>query len=296
MHHAKNHQANNISNITTYWRGGPQNKNKVDKGYLEKAVQIALSLAVQLEQQSKPLIQVRDIVMENIVVVDTKDGATDFIKMSNTDTDSWYSPRNQRLEICALGRIFYEMFTLGSPPSKPASNSSNSNTATSTSSTVFGNALRINIDDEECENNEDDDYQSRPQRRRRDDDGRGQSISTQLEVKGLPSSICRLVTDMLENENVNNELEWLFCNDQAIPTFELLVCDLRQMSDLPKSFLHDSLRMRWKPAIANKLYCRDVELQQAIAVAGRVSQSENELEEFGDIKAHQVLMVSGHSG
>jgi len=148
--------------------------------------------------------------------------------------------------------------------------------------------------DEEYEN-ENGYEQARPQRRRLADQGAEQSVRTLLETKGMPSSICRLVADMLENENSNG----LFCSDQAISALSDVICDLQQMVDAPQSFLHDSLLMRWKPVIPNKLYCRDVELQQALAVSGQMFQCGNEggdVEVEGPIKAHEVLMVSGHSG
>jgi len=282
MHHAKNRQA--CPNTAT-WRGSQRNK-KGDKIYLETAVQIALSMATKLEQQSKPSIHVRDIVMKNVVVINTQDGETDFIQRSNY---AGCSSRNQRLEIAALGRILYEMFTHGSsPPLRKAAPASNSS--------VFSrDDLRMSIAEDKKSEDEDGYEQARPQRRRREDQGEDQNVRALLVTKGMPSSVCRLVADMLENEV---DPSGLLCNDQVISTLTDVVCDLQQMMDAPQSFLHDSLLMRWKPVLSNKLYCRDAELQQALAVAGSISQCGNEKKTLMDDLpiSHGVLMVSGHSG
>ena len=109
---------------------------------------------------------------------------------------------------------------------------------------------------------------------------------------------------MLENEDYEQNM---FYSDNAISTFADLVVDLKQMVDNPKAFLHDSLLMRWKPVIADKLYCREDELQLALEVADRVSTigssssgiSNGKYNEFHSMEGYdqqEVLMVSGHSG
>lgn len=192
----------------------------------------------------------------------------------------------------------------GSSPPQSIRDSRRSNAIESNA--TFGQSLRISSG--ECSDGIMEDMiepshehsASRPLRRRRE--GPELSVTDTLQGKGMPSSICRLIADMLENDNHHDEMGSLFCNDQAISTFKDVVSDLKQMVDNPKSFLHDSLLMRWKPVLAaNKLYCRDGELTQALGVADRVvsqcggNKAMEETLEYSP-RSQEVLMISGHSG
>ena len=278
------------------WRGS-QN-DKVDKKYIEQAARVALSLAVKLlEQQSTSPLRQRDVTLDNIVVINTQEGEADFIQTSNDGI----SPRDQRKEIYALGLIFYEMFTLGSVP-PPSTTSIETNTTASTPS--FGlSFLQISSSGTGRHTNGSEEEQVR-QRRRPNPQDEKPRVANQLQGKGLPRPICRLIADMLENEDYEQNM---FYSDNAISTFADLVVDLKQMVDNPKAFLHDSLLMRWKPVIADKLYCREDELQLALEVADRVSTigssssgiSNGKYNEFHSMEGYdqqEVLMVSGHSG
>ena len=122
-----------------------------------------------------------------------------------------------------------------------------------------------------------------------------------LEGKSLPSSIRRLISDMLENETGRGNNGLFTNNTNAITTFRDVVCDLQQMETNSKSFLFDSLLSRWKPQICNKLYCREGELKIALEVAGRVHSHDGvgrELDEVMSVgtSGTEVIMLSGHSG
>lgn len=147
------------------------------------------------------------------------------------------------------------------------------------------------------EDAEDPAVEHRARRRRKDDE---RSVRDMLHAQGLPSSICRLVADMMDNDDSEN----LFARDAAVASFADVVADLEQMRDRPREFLHDSMRMRFKPVIGKKLYCREKEMGLALEVAGRCDHREQgmeELLEFGGVAegvriSREVLMVSGHTG
>lgn len=328
----------------TSWRGttntngsssSADGNKEADKAYLEHAVRVALSLALKLlkqkqQQQSSStattddnnnmLIHERDITIDNIVVINTEIGEADFIRTSNNASRTNNSRDAERSEIYALGRLFYEIFTRGSkslPP--PRRTSGETTTVSSTSSSSIGNVLSMS----ENENNSGDgsdeqDEQTRHQRQRREQNygeqqpggSNGQSIKDTLQSEGMPSSICRLLIDMLQNEDGS-----LFCNESAMSSMEDVVSDLQQMNQSPKSFLHDSLLLRWKPVVPDRLYCKDKELKEALDVAERVFSSccgdnghdknvsgEEILDDpsMNDMMyphdMQQILMISGHSG
>ena len=113
---------------------------------------------------------------------------------------------------------------------------------------------------------------------------------TTLEDAGLPPSICRLVSDMLENDNDSGGL---FRNDRSIASFSDAVYDLQQMVDDHNSFLHDSLIFSLEPIIPVKLYGRNDELLQCLEVACAIGQREGESTRMGH--SQSAIMVSGFS-
>jgi len=105
----------------------------------------------------------------------------------------------------------------------------------------------------------------------------------------------------------------LFQYDKSISCFADVVMDLEQMIDQPKDFLYDKIRLSAKPAVRNKLYSRQKELEQGLELAGRSAswyyQDDDEDEkagkEYDEARAidalsspvkQEVLLVSGQPG
>ena len=270
--------------VVMSWRDAGGKNNWDEKSFLEKAVKVALSLATKLDQQ-RETIHERDVNVANIVVTNTRDGEANFIRTSYAQGSAPVS--TDPAKIYALGRVLYSIFAREPPP--PSSEAA---------LTSLQSSLRFDEvwkQDEKAGHEDPVTSLSRPQRRRRHSGGPRASIRSTLEAMSLPSSVCRLLTDMLDNEHH----AMLILKDNALTSMGDVVDDLTQMDENPGSFLHDSLLRRWKPVISNKkLYYRDAELARTLEVAGRVSWCGTELddeEEHADM-SHEVLMVPGHSG
>ena len=198
---------------------------KMDKDYLEKAARVALSLAIKLEKLVKAnrVIDEKIIVIDNVVVNDTENDEADFVRKERSTSANATNPsdttfsQGQRLKICALGRIFFELFTQGSAP-LPSSRegitlkSRFKSTASRFGTSTFQSALHILGGDSE-DDNHDTERSGAWKQPRRSGQGKEKSARTMLQLAGLPSSICRLVADMLENDYNS---EGLFCHDQSI--------------------------------------------------------------------------------
>lgn len=259
------------------WSGGI-----IDKEYLEKAVHVALSLATSLQRQHAPdssgFLPETEICVDNVLVTTVEeDSQADFVQKSILPRYGWGAASySQRIAICALGRVFFELFTLGDKPPRK-----NSNTALTTVAPLSLEHVQKLLDDDSGDSKKTAKKQARHEEEKEDED----APYKLLQNAGLPHSICRLVSDMLENSG------GLFSHDDSIATFSDCVTDLSQMAKKPKSFLHDTLVMR-KPKIPNKLYCRDDSLKQCLDVAQQVVDSDS----IFDRHSRSAIMLSGCSG
>lgn len=272
---------------------------RIDKGYLEKATRVALSLAKRLHEcygkVSSNSLQDKDIIVGKIVVTNTDTCEIDFVNISPSPTSFGNipstAPQCQRSAISFLGRVFYEMFTQGT--SCPLSTIDDSK---SDAEDQFALALKIAGSSEN-----EDGYESEGERRRK----QPRRISEEsaeltkhyeaLQLEGLPPSICQLVADMLGNENADGSLGGLFRPDHLVGSFSDVISDLQQMVDEPNSFLHNSLLMRLAPVIPDKLYGRNDELQQCLEIANAVCKRKYS-SAIGLEHSQSVIMISGHSG
>ena len=96
------------------------------------------------------------------------------------------------------------------------------------------------------------------------------SVSTTLQQAGVPSSICRLISDALSNRD-DVDFGKLFQYDKSISSFTDVILDLEQMIDNPRDFLYDTIRLSGRPTIRKKLYCREKEMEWGMELAGRAA-------------------------
>ncbi|KAK1736831.1 putative AAA ATPase [Skeletonema marinoi] len=278
---------------------------KMDETYTLKAAQIALSLSKYLGRQFEqekyaksshedlPSIRCEDIVVDNVIVtnVDSGEAVLESTSSLGGATNHRSGGNTERRQVLALGMILYELFTQGTPPPRQIQESLKS----SGSVLSFVTSLRISEKSEEEDgdrkasggdrrkNKDDDDDNDmkgeadhsaqesfvRKQRRRRcDEKGKEESVPTLLKLAGVPSSICRLISDMLSNRD-DADFGGLFQYDKAVSCFAEAIMDLEQMVDEPKGYLHDTIRLSAKPTVLNKLYSRQKELEQGIELARR---------------------------
>jgi len=240
---------------------------RVDKTYLEKASRVALSLAEQLAKQydANPADLTMDVCVDNAVVTDTSKGEASFGEASDISSgNDASSPQDERAIIAWLGRVYYELFTQKPFPSPSPSSEESEGTPGEAS---FDCAL--NIKEAEDDGQEPDDQNRRQKQRRVVDDGTQQRHH---DLSRLPNPARRLVSDMLENESFGSG--GLFRHDEAVASLSDVVCDVRQMVQDPKSYLHDSILMRWEPVIPeDRMYGRNDELRQCLEMARKVSES-----------------------
>lgn len=280
---------------------------RIDKSYLEKATVVALSLAKNLDERyggscSNVIIHEKDLLMENITVTNKSDGEVDVVYVSLASATKAPAPQqqNQRPAIFALGKIYYELFTQGCSCCLPLSTLTSGQKPTVDSfsdPSSFDVALKITGDtsneDEGSSSSEDDTRQRRKQPRRVTEKDEC-SHYTQLQLAGLPPSLCRLVSDMLENGDGSGVL---FLHDQSVAKLSDVISDLSQMVECPKSFLHDSLIIRLEPIIPDKLYGRNHELQKCLDVADEVISQRESIKSSVEISHPQsAIMISGFSG
>jgi len=287
----------------------------MDRSYILSATKVALSLSKKLGRQfetedSHVIIHCKDITVDNIVVTNAHDGDAEFSlkeflpsnsngvrKMSMLDHNN-----SERRQILALGMVLYELFSQGSlpPPRFPQP-------FQSSGSLSFASSLRIS--DDELGDRVDDNKPAKAaqfsrRQRRRCDEGKEKSVATMLQLAGIPSSMCRLVSDMLSNRD-DSEFGSLFQYDKSASCFTDVILDLKQKIAKPIDFLYDTVRLSAKPTIRKKLYFREKELEQGFALAqratyyrcGRTTIEEEELsyQEVPSIK-QEVLLITGHSG
>lgn len=133
---------------------------------------------------------------------------------------------------------------------------------------------------------------SRQKQRRQSNEGTDQT-HYRYGLSCLPNPVRRLVSDMLDNETCSRSSDGvLFCHDESVALLSDVVCDLQQMVDNSKSFLHDSLLLRWEPVIPDStLYGRENELNQCLEVADAVSKSTVIMEH-----SQSAIMISGRAG
>jgi hypothetical protein len=252
----------------------------IDKQYIEKAVRIALSLATILQKQhvsdSNGFMPEKEICIDNVLVITSdEDVQSDFVQKTILPRYGWGAASySQRIAICNLGGIFFELFSLGDKPPRKDPNT----TLTSVAPLSLEYVQKI-ID-------EGDSQKSAKKHARREEKNEDEDVPyTLLQNAGMPHSICRLVSDMLENSG------GLFSHDNSVASFSDAVSDLRQMVEKPKSFLYDALKMR-TPTIPKKLYCRDDALKQCLDVAQQVVDSDS----IFDRHSRSGIMLSGCSG
>eukprot|EP00985_Skeletonema_marinoi_P023616 scaffold15822_cov73-Skeletonema_marinoi.AAC.1 len=319
---------------------------KMDETYTFKAAQIALSLSKYLGRQFEqekdaknshedlPSISCEDIVVDNVIVtnVDSGEAVLESTSSLGGATNHRSGGNTERRQVLALGMILYAIFTQGTPPPRQIQESLKS----SGSILSFGTSLRISEKSEEEEDddrrasggdrrkNKDDDDDNdmnreadhsaqesfvRKQRRRRcDEKEKEESVPTLLKLAGVPSSIGRLISDMLSNRD-DADFGGLFQYDKAVSCFAEAIMDLEQMVDEPKGYLHDTIRLSAKPTVRNKLYSRQKELEQGIELARRSAVAGYHKEEEGreeHVEAcamdtsssvkQEVLVISGLPG
>ena len=325
--------------------------NKMNDTYILNAAQIALSLAKNLGSQfddkhheddgmamKRPSISCDDIILKNVIVTNVGNGeavieSTKKYSSNAGTTNIHRSASNiERQQVLALGMILYELFTQGSPPPRRIQQSLKESTRSVLS---FGTSLRISDSDDDDDDdrlalggdrrkNEDgssldetdhsaqEDFVRKTRRRQSQEVGKEESVPILLKLAGVPCSICRLISNMLSNRD-DADFGRLFQYDKSISCFADVVMDLEQMIDQPKDFLYDKIRLSAKPAVRNKLYSRQKELEQGLELAGRSAswyyQDDDEDEkagkEYDEARAidalsspvkQEVLLVSGQPG
>ena len=268
-------------------------------------------------------ISCEDICVDNVMVKNVENGEavldrTNLISssMSGASTGS----NTERRQVLALGMILYELFTQGSSPPRQIQQ------AIKSSGTVlsFGTSLRIseatekddvdedrgasggdrrkNKDEDDEDNNADEkgaddnsaqeSYVRKQRRRIGGDEGKEETIPTLLKRAGVPSSISRLISDMLSNRD-DADFGGLFQYDKSVSCFDDVIMDLEQMIDQPKDFLYGTVRLSAKPTVRNKLYSRQKELEQGIGLATRSSVWHQQEEGFGEERFEDVGGIDG---
>ncbi len=279
-------------------------------------------------------INCEDICVNNVMVKNV-DGEAVLDRtnlLSSTKGGASNGSNTERRQVLALGMILYELFTQGSSPPRQIQQAMKS----SGSVLSFGTSLRIsgadendadddrmasggdrrkNKDDDDDNKNEEgaDDNSAqesfvRKQRRRiGGDEGKEETVPTLLKRAGVPSSISRLISDMLSNRD-DVDFGGLFQYDKSVSCFDDVIMDLEQMIDQPKDFLYDTVRLSAKPTVRNKLYSRQKELEQGVELAARSAARCRQEEGFGEERfedvgemnessvKQEVLLVSGLPG
>ena len=261
--------------IAFHKRNSGSQAKVIDKKYLEDAALVGLSMARALSEYSTV-----EIATANVIVSDTKFGEVKFVDLDTaTPSESSYG---QRRAIFALGRVYYEMLTQGlSPP------------PSSEQESTFDVALNISQDDDV---GDDDDAGEQENKRKQPRGMFGQAVHchyyASLEIAGVPPSLCRLVSNMLENDNASGGL---FCSDEAVASLSDVIDDLQHMVDDPASYLHDALIFRLEPTIPdNELYGRVDELSQIMGVAKAIPFPENSASALE--QAQSAIIISGFPG
>ncbi|KAL3804648.1 hypothetical protein HJC23_008463 [Cyclotella cryptica] len=289
-------------------------RGEPSKNFFLAAVKIALSLAIKLdsrcEMNSDGYITEGDIVFSNVVVNAELTGDSDFRTKSWTDKESGKSrDLNVRAAILCLGRVFFELFTSGAAlPPKPIENTDTESSFLSISEGKKTSTVSVDDGIESYESAIHErlhaSYSKSPfamkisncpggergilsipnKHRRAFDQDEERSALMLMQTAGVPSSVCRLINDMLMNDELG-DFGSLFRHD-----FSDVVEDLKQMCDNPDLFLYDTLPTRFMPVICDNMYGRGKELQVADDIAGKVSSPKAE-----GMK-QEVIMISGHSG
>ncbi len=286
---------------------------KMDRAYILSATKVALSLSKKLGRQfetkdSSLLIHCHDITVDNVCVTNAQDCDAYFSLMDFSPRESsgvqksFMSNNSERKQILALGLILYEVFTQGSLPPQRFQQLNQSSGGLS-----FASSLRISDDEHSVsvdDNKSAETAHFSRRQRRRCDEGKEKSVAVMLQLAGVPSSVCRLVSDMLSNRD-DAEFGTLFQYDKSASCFTDVILDLNQKAEKPVDFLWDTVRLSAKPTIRNKLYFREKELEQGIALAERatsyrrgrmiVAEEGSLLQVEAPIK-QEVLLITGHSG
>jgi len=316
---------------------------KMDETYTFKAAQIALSLSKYLGRQFEqekdaknshedlPSISCEDVVVDNVIVtnVDSGEAVLKSASPSSGTTNHRSGGNIERRQVLAFGMILYELFTQGTPPPRQIQESLKSSGSILSFGTLriseqskeedvddwnaSGGNRRKNKDDDddndmkgEADHSAQESFVRKQRRRRCDGKGKEESVSTLLKLAGVPSSICRLISDMLSNRD-DADFGGLFQYDKAVSCFAEVIMDLEQMVDQPKGYLHDTMRLSAKPIVQNKLYSRQKELEQGIELARRSAAGyhmEEDREEYVEACAmdaspsvkQEVLVITGLPG
>ena len=292
---------------------------KMDDTYTLKAAQIALSLAKYLQNNSSEDISAQisceDIRVNNVMVKNVENGEA-VLERTNLLSSSMggaTGSNTERGQVLALGVVLYELFSQGNPPPRQIQQALKS----SGSVLSFGTSLRIseandgrgasggdrrkNKDDDDnneeegaIDNSAQESYVRKQRRRIGGDEGKEETIPTLLKRAGVPSSISRLISDMLSNRD-DADFGGLFQYDKSVSCFDDVIMDLEQMIDQPKDFLFDTVRLSAKPTVRNKLYSRQKELEQGIGLAARSAAWYQQEEGFGGERFEDVGEMNGSS-
>jgi len=124
-----------------------------------------------------------------------------------------------------------------------------------------------------------------------------------LQERGLPLSICQLISDLLEAENGNQ-----FISDKTLLSLKETKFDLMRMITHPGRFLHDHTcptkaydRTALFSQMNGELYGREKELSALMDTASRVSMRSQRSTGIisssgGDDYLCEAIFLSGHSG
>jgi len=241
------------------------------------------------------LILIEDIVPDNIIVVSleqTEDGiscAKDFtaaivdVKPATSGRDMFETPKLTQRSVCfALGKILFELFSQGDPlfildmPSVINGDQEDS----------FGDLLNcMNLGEEDGIMPSDSDdaqpatkksFQSPFHTTMTAVSPEATKAKACLEERGMPLSICRLVSDLLEAEEGKPNQ---YISDTALLSLEEAQIDLTQMRLHPQRFLFDltspaealNSAFLFDPTVNGELYGREKELETLMDAAARVS-------------------------
>ena len=309
---------------------------KMSEIYVQIAANIALALARDLKGQQLS-VKCEDVVVDNIRVhhcIENGEFKLERVEIiplisrndaSAAAADGGNQKQTERQLVLALGMVLYELFTQGNSP--PARIQQSLKSKAKGNMLSFGAALRISdkLEEEEeegdnravlegCrrkntdygesmndnhlkEHEEAQELFQRNQRRRRCNDEREESIPTLLKLAGVPSSITRLIADMLSNRE-DVDFGGLFQYDKSISCIADVIVDLEQMLAKPKDFLFDRIRLSAKPTVRDELYSRQEELRQGMELAEKVAAGKtlNLGEGIDESVKQEVLIVSGLPG
>ena len=205
------------------------------------------------------------------------------------DSKSPKSIINSRSACCALGRVLLELFSKGK---------SRSMTLAAGSQETASGLTRLNIQEKTV-----DTVLPPPGKRKSQGGGVSSQKPDSLKAKecilgcGLPISICRLVSDLLDAGNQSD-----LAPDSAITSLGQALSELTQMKEHPTHFLFDctcpeqaTKRMYLFRSIDQKLYGRDSELIILNGLMQKIADHDSSDKRDSGFLC-EAAFLSGHSG